>query len=332
MKIMMIGGGIQEVKAIEYAHELGYEVLVTDKEPDAPCFKVADYCEQIDGRNVEALIACAIEHEIDGVFTFTELVTSVATVSEAYDLDYCRIAPAVMCQNKHLAKEAWMHCDIPTPRGYVAENKEQAKAILTDFGGIGFAKPLVGFGGIGAGKVEDVHQLFRNNKRVLIEEYIEGTHHDANALITRYNDFIPLGITDRYFEDKRPWEREIRYPSVLSNKVQHQIYDLLYRAAWVLGITKGPVKGDFILTDDGIKILEMAPRLHGPKNSLYVLPAVGIHPIEPLLQFITGATVDNPYKLPNSPTHCIMRVGHTRKFEDWKLATGYSFEECETKL
>ena len=55
--IMMIGGGIQEVKAVEIAQSSGYKVIVTDRNEDAPCFAYADFTAVIDGRDIEALVA-----------------------------------------------------------------------------------------------------------------------------------------------------------------------------------------------------------------------------------------------------------------------------------
>ena len=44
--IMMIGGGIQEVKAVEIAQSSGYKVIVTDRNEDAPCFAYEEHLEE----------------------------------------------------------------------------------------------------------------------------------------------------------------------------------------------------------------------------------------------------------------------------------------------
>ena len=47
----MIGGGIQEVEAVRIAQKMGLKVIVTDRNPEAPCFPYADYTAVIDGRD-----------------------------------------------------------------------------------------------------------------------------------------------------------------------------------------------------------------------------------------------------------------------------------------
>ncbi len=80
---------------------------------------------------------------------------------------------------------------------------------------------------------------------------------------------------------------------------QKDLYDLLRRCAAAFGIDSGPVKGDAILTDGGFTMLEIAPRLHGPKMSLYALPESGQDYWADFLSVITGGPVVG---LPDLPT------------------------------
>ncbi len=73
---------------------------------------------------------------------------------------------------------------------------------------------------------------------------------------------------------------------------------LLRRCAAAFGIDSGPVKGDAILTDGGFTMLEIAPRLHGPKMSLYALPESGQDYWAGFLSVITGGPVVGVPDLP----------------------------------
>ena len=85
--VIMIGGGIQEIEAVKTAQNMGLKVIVTDRNPKAPCFDIADICVVADGRDVESIAAFAILNKdrlgIRGIFTLTELVVSVAVVAQA---------------------------------------------------------------------------------------------------------------------------------------------------------------------------------------------------------------------------------------------------------
>ena len=96
-------GGLQEIDAVKIAQEAGYKVLVTDKNENAPCFDYCDYKAVIDGRDIENLSSFIISIKVgsnitSGIFTLTELVTTVAAIAEAAKL------PGVSLFRRYCAK------------------------------------------------------------------------------------------------------------------------------------------------------------------------------------------------------------------------------------
>ena len=182
--VMMIGGGLQEIKAVTIAQEAGYKVLVTDRNANAPCFEYADYVAVIDGRDVENLIAYVLinqeELNITGVFTLTELVTSVAAVSSATGLPSVSLSSAVACQNKQLCKKIWSDNDIPTPKGGVVTTLNDAQILFNELGQRVFVKPIIGFGGISSRKIISQNELKKffidNGQEMVMEELLENLY------------------------------------------------------------------------------------------------------------------------------------------------------------
>lgn len=308
--VMMIGGGIQEVKAVEIAQSAGYKVLVTDQNKNAQCCSVADYSAAIDGRDIEGLIAHTLLNKeklnILGVFTLTELVTSVAAVSNACGLPGVSLKSVVACQNKALCKGIWLKDGIATPFGKTVRTKEEAVAYFNKLNHQTFVKPVVGFGGVGARKIlnkTDLDELFNNNNSTeyLMEELATGSMHDVNAVIDHTGKFVPLGCFDRYFDQELPIETGAVYPSQLSSNLVDEAYELTKNAAQSLGIKWGPIKSDLVLTKRGFQILEMAPRLHGPKGTLWLSSmSGGSNHLEQALRIIIGKGLNvehrcNPY-------------------------------------
>ncbi len=303
----MIGGGVQQVEAVAEARALGLRVIVTDRSPDAPALAAADEAVLIDGRDVEGLIGWSLLHReslrIRGVFTISELVTSAACVAAAVGLPSAGVAETVACQNKALCKRLWLASGIPTPRGGPASTRVEARALLRALA-VGpdrpaFVKPAVGFGAQGAAKIhspEDPSLVDRFAGDgtppwgpLMIEECVTGSMHDVSGLFDADGRFHPMGIVDRFFLPEHPVETGIRTPSSLEPEAQRALYALLEQGMRALGIEFGPVKGDAVRSGDGFRLLEVAPRLHGPKNSLMALPMSGFRPLRPTLRVLTGA-------------------------------------------
>ncbi len=309
--VMLIGGGVQEVRAVEFAQRLGYRVVVTDRLPDAPCVAAADESFMVDGRDIEALVSLAGELQTDGglhgVFTLTELVTSVAAVSDALQLPGASVASAETCQDKGLAKREWLRQSIETPAGGVVESREEAHQVFSSLSGPGIIKPVRGFGAIGVAALmtgDDVGRYFDDMAGVasrawVVEELVTGASHDVNGLFDGEGTFHPQGIADREFVAGTFAEHQVHAPTRLTEAQQEDLFDLLRRCAAAFGIDSGPVKGDAILTAGGFMMLEIAPRLHGPKMSLYALPESGQDYWAGFLSVITGGPVVG---LPDLPT------------------------------
>ena len=310
--LVMIGGGVQQVRAVQIVQAAGYHILVTDRTEQAPCFRYADHVAQIDGRNVEDIIAFILINKdrlnIVGIFTLTELVTSVAVVANACGLPGVSIKSAVTCQNKALCKEVWLKNKVSTPQGRVASSISEARVVFEQLRGRVFVKPIVGFGGKGAQKIQNLAHLeeyFKEGQgeEILIEELVEGTMHDVNGIIDEDDKFWPMGIVDRFFLEDFPVEKEIQTPSKLEKDDQEKLYQLLEQSVRSLGIHWGPVKGDAVLYENKFSMLEVAPRLHGPKNSLYLLPYSGLDCLNKSLGILSGESnndfsfVQNKYSI-----------------------------------
>ena len=311
--VMLIGGGVQEVRAVEFAQQLGYRVVVTDRWSDVPCATIADEAYVVDGRDVEGLVSLAselaAEDRLHGVFTLTELVTSVSAVAVAAGLPGTSVRSAVICQDKGWAKREWLRQGIATPAGGVVRTRDDARDVLASISSAGIIKPVRGFGAIGVDRVETAEDIDRYFDRMesagtysaawVVEELLDGGSHDVNGLFDAGGLFHPQGIADRRFVPGTFAEHQVHAPTRLTVEQQDDLYDLLRRSAGAFGIEHGPVKGDAILVGGAFSMLEIAPRLHGPKMSLYALPESGQDYWSDFLSVITGGPVVG---LPELPT------------------------------
>jgi len=85
--IVMIGGGIQEVPAVKQVQDMGYQCIVTDRNPRAPAFRDADWRIPESGDSYHAILHLLRnlmrdeDVEVVGVFTLTELFYEVSRVA-----------------------------------------------------------------------------------------------------------------------------------------------------------------------------------------------------------------------------------------------------------
>jgi biotin carboxylase len=211
-----------------------------------------------------------------------------------------------------------MESGIPVPPGIVTmrgcEMDEVAKA-AAELGYPLVLKPLVGSGSQGVRKVESIAQLehywaeSRRDEWLLMEKFIEGSHHDINGLVID-GIFHPCGVADRFFGPAHyPLADEIDIspclpvygvcPTHLAPEKLTAAYSVVAQAACAIGIRNSPVKADLIWSPQGPVILEMAPRFHGEIVSAYLMPeATGQTPIKDWLRFLStgsyGAGSDGP--------------------------------------
>ncbi len=283
---LMIGGGIQEVEAVHQLKEEGWRVGITDRNPNCPCRGLADYLIIADGRDPELIIeSLLIDREKNGLpkvlFTLTELTTTVAIVSNVLGLPSPSIKGVAVSQSKAASKLTWQKNKVPTPAGYVLSKDEDASRVLAEIEYSCVVKPDISFGGQGVSLVNRAEDMtnalelaFRTSKsdKCVVEKNIRGTLHDGNGFFSSDGKFHLLSISDRIRSNKISVEGGATCPSSLSTKQQHEFSCLFERACRTLGIKYGPVKIDAIFDGEKFFVLEIAARLHGPRNSLLLIP------------------------------------------------------------
>lgn len=282
--LVMVGGGLQQVEAARIIKDNGYNLLVTDKDTRAHCRKYADHFCQMDGNNAIKIATYINEKKkqfnIAGILTLTELVETVAKVAKICKLPGVDPQAAFNCQNKNISNLIWSKKKISTPIGINCNTNQEGLDFFKKLNGPIFVKPIVGFGGLGSKKIEKEEEFInffnRNNIRnYLIQEFCVGEMVDVNGFFDDNGEFNLLGVFDRQFKPNSTIELSATYPSRLSFEIQKEAGCITEMAARSLGIFWGPIKSDLVLKDGLFKVFEIAPRLHGPKGTVYLSNLVG---------------------------------------------------------
>jgi len=317
--IVMVGGGTQEVPAVKQVQDMGYKCIVTDRNPYAPAFRETVHGWSYDASRTRDISSAISETYLGvvGIFTLTELFPQVAWIADCTGLGGVAPDRAEACRRKVRTKRVWFG-KIPTAKGYAIYKEDDALLAFDTYGEDVFIKPNIGCGGEGCKRItnkEDVLTEYHYMKKpFLMEEYLEGSVHDVNAVFGRHHKFFPLSISDRWFEDGVEIRAEC--PTFLDADKQAELYALTEKAALALGIDFGPVKADVMLTKDGFKFMEMAPRLHGPSGTLEMIPrALGFRPLEAAIHALVGNEIPEECMKPKWKRRCITH--RKRNGEKW---------------
>ena len=317
--ILIIGGGEIGLNQIRIAKKIGFDVIVTDINPDAPGLKEADIGVNISATDIKGLVTFALENKekynISAVYCGNDFgLLSVECLKQVSNLPHNSIETAIRCINKKLMKDCWIHDGVPTPEGYLINHLDEAKTAIERIGLPAIVKPVDSSGSQGISLVEKkedlsyaIQEAFKHtkSKSILIERFIEGTHHDVNGFF--YNKrFYVCGVFDRYFTPF-PYCVPIYgyYPSALPTQTVDTIYEITEKAAKSIGIEDGPVKGDIVLTNNKIYIYEISNRFHGDVSTSHLYSfCKSISPIELYMQALHQQKEEYSGNLPTPINIC----------------------------
>ena len=276
--VVMLGGSMLQVPAIEAAQRLGFRVVCADYDPDAVGFKVADASSPTSTLDIEEVEKLALREHADFVITSTSdaPVRVAATVSERLGLPTGISSSNAVCATQKDAMRIRLgDYGIPMPAFMVCHTPEKFKLALERFGYDCVAKPADAAASRGVKLitpadretlVEELFAFFCRFSRsgtVMVEERVRGREVSVEGMTVNGKTTI-LAITDKMTTEP-PFFVELGHtePSRLPADAQEAICDIAARTIEAIGIQCGPSHTEIMLTDDGPKVIETAARLGG---------------------------------------------------------------------
>lgn len=301
-RVLILGAGVMQGPAIRIAKRRGWEVVVADADPTAPCAGEADRFERVDLKDKESMEALArslmgTAGGLAGVFTAgTDFSATVAWVAERLGLPGIPYEVALDASDKSRMRERFRAAGVPSP-DFVVRRRDEP------FGPPPFAfpavvKPVDNMGSRGCRRVDSESQLrsalddaFRYSRsgRAIVEEYMEGPEFSVDSLMVDGN-LVLCGLADRHIFFP-PYFIEMGHtiPSALEPTAAGELLSVFERGVRALGIRTGAAKGDVKLTPKGPMIGEIAARLSGGYMSGWTYPlASGVEPTDAALSLAVG--------------------------------------------
>jgi len=285
-RIIIVGGGILTVAAIEQARSMGLVTIVFDYNPDAPGMKLAHIPEVVSTKDPAAAAARALElHNetpISGVTTCgADVEMTVAAIADALGLSGPTPRAAHLCNHKADMRRVLAEADVPGPRYAEIESVQEAAEAAHTVGYPLMVKPMDNCGSRGVIRVDSPADLdaavetaipLSRVGTVLLETFVEGTTHTVEMMVY-HGEFQLCSIIDTH-HGYAPYAVELRHvnPTVRTTEQQDAMYRIAVRSCQVVGITDGPCKVDFLYSKSGPQVMEMTARLSGGFHCQYTTP------------------------------------------------------------
>lgn len=287
MKILILGGGLQQLPAIRKAHELGLTVLLADYLPDVPGRREADQSFLVSTRDRDKILELAGKEGVDGILAFASdpAEETAAYVAEKIGLPGGMYAAAGILGNKRKFREFLAMHRIPAPRHFPMEYPE------SDLPYPVVVKPLDSSGSKGvtilrsydAGRLLRAYQVAVScslSGQAMAEEYIAyGYRHLIGGdVIVRGGNVILYGLMDCIREDGKnlvPCGKI--YPCGAGEEVKVRIARIMQTVIRELSITDAEMNVEFIAGKDGeVYPIEIALRCGGNGIPQLLSDATGI--------------------------------------------------------
>jgi len=289
-KILILGGGIESIKGYEWAHNMGFETISVDINPNAPGAIISNdlICASVYHPNevLNELKKYKYKKDICAVITIGHDVPhTMGHVSNYLNLPGPSIKTGELCVNKIAMKTIFKENNIPIPWFKKINTFKELKEIYKIKSEL-VIKPNDSRGSRGVLKLNsnidlkwayEISKSYSTSGDLIIEEWIPGPQFSTESII--WDDKAVLcGICDRGYENTKqlyPFiiEDSSMTPALITDRVLEKITELVHNAGRLIGITRGTIKGDIVLSQDGPKIIEITSRLSGGFFSTHTIPA-----------------------------------------------------------
>lgn len=289
--LLVISGGGEALAGIRRARDMGLRVVVSDGSPTAPGFALADEHIVASTYDIEGTVAAARRyHEtvrpIDGVMCIAaDIPLTVASVAQALGLPGIPVASARLSQDKLAMKERFAADGVPVPWYAAVQGPGDVAAHLRDLAAALVVKPVDSRGARGVTRLLpggdsawawEQARRFSPTGRVMVERFLSGPQVSTESLILGGVAHTP-GFADRNYARLEQFAPHIiedggDLPTVLPPETRRAIEAVIQAAARSMGISDGVLKGDIVVSDGEVFVIEVAARLSGGYFCTHEIP------------------------------------------------------------
>lgn len=321
--ILMLGGSMQQVPAIEKAHEMGFRTVLIDYLPDNPGQFVANKWYAESTTDTDAVMKIALAEKVNGILAYASdpAALPAAIVAQKLGLPTNPPESVEILGVKHKFREFLKKNGFACPGNFTFSPEDKFEDVEENIKGLSFpivVKPTDSSGSKGVSFISDMSELrdaishassYSRNKILIAEEFIErgypyvigGDIFVENGKIVLYGDMECL--RDNNGESLIPIGKKKN--ANLTPLQRNRLHEELQRIVTVLSLKAGEFNIELLIDkDDRPHFLELGPRAGGNMIPIQLSDAFGtdlikaniacamglpakIHPIEPKESYMT---------------------------------------------
>lgn len=275
-KILILGGSVNQLPAINAAIKLGVETHVVDNIPENPGHKIASSSHNIDTTDIDAICRLVKQEQYDGILSpCTDVaVLTAATVAEKFALSGVPVNAARVLTSKISFRNFQKQEGFPYPYFHEIKNKKTIN-LEQSWDGL-VVKPDKSSGSKGIsildnqsffkiGSAVDLAVENSLNSKAHIEQVILGHHGTLEGVVVDEKLSRTFFLDRQIVDWKTPRTIGHKYPSTLNENFKEELLMQINSIFSKLKIKNAIFDVDFVVSDDDqrVYIIEMSPRLGG---------------------------------------------------------------------
>ena len=334
-RILIFGGGLNQLTLIKACNDLGYLSIVIDPNKNAPGKSLAHTFEVVAPNDYNKTKNIALKYKIDGIAT-SQMQNPLRMMAKlASELGFIFNKPEIIEQslNKYLMKKVFTKNNIPCAKGYLFQSKN--KLTPQKLKGLKFPliiKPLDSHSSRGVYRVDKFEEIlehidetisFSTTQEFLIEEFLEGPEFSIEAVT--YSDETKIVQFTEKMITPPPNVVELGHlqPATFTEEQKDKISEIVISAIKALGLNNTVSHTEIKLTKKGPVIIEIGPRMGGDFISSYLVKhSCGVDLDRATIQMSVGKEPDlNPKNNQYSYIRYLQLIEGMKveKIKDWKM-------------
>lgn len=289
--LLILGGGPDQLPGILKAKELGVYTIVLDGNFDAYSKLYADEFHCVSIKHIEQIdmfIEKKLSRKVDGVIAFgVDIPYIIAYVASKLNVNYTvPLESAKLSENKFISKEFMKNNNISIPTYSIVNNVDDIKRFVEGHSFPIVLKPVDNSASRGISllyNLDNIHEYYgyalsqSPSKQVMIEKYLGGPQISTESFVVD-GKIYNIGFADRNYKDMEKFLPNIienggDLPSIfMTEKHKLQLEKYLEIISKELNIKNGVIKGDIVIHNDELYIIEFALRLSGGGFSSMTIP------------------------------------------------------------